>query len=264
MDALFKLEHFEGPLDLLLHLIEKNKINIYDIPIFEITEQYLAYIAKMDEANLDIASEFLVMAATLIEIKSKMLLPKEVDESTGEEVDPREELVHKLLEHKRFKNLAMELSDLELMADRYVFKEPTIPKEVQEFEETVDLDELLSGVSIASLREAFEQAIKRSENRIDKVRSNFGTIKKEPISLEEQIARVLEILKAVRRCKFREFLENRRSKLEIVVTFLVVLELMKIGKVHIEQDEIFGEIYIEGIDDTLDYDGIDFAGILGG
>lgn len=263
MDALFKLEHFEGPLDLLLHLIEKNKINIYDIPIFEITEQYLVYISKMEEANLDFASEFLVMAATLIEIKSKMLLPKEIDESTGEEVDPRAELVNKLLEHKRFKNLALELSGLEMAADRVLFKDPTIPKEVQEFEPEVDLDELLCGVSIAALRQAFEQAVKRSDNRIDPVRSNFGTIKKEVLSLEEQIARVLDVLKQIRRCTFREFLENRKSKLEIVVTFLVVLELMKIGKICIEQETIFGEIYIEGIDDALDYEDIDFASIVG-
>ncbi len=263
MEALYKLEHFEGPLDLLLHLIEKNKINIYDIPIFEITEQYLSYIAKMEEANLDFTSEFLVMAATLIEIKSRMLLPKEIDEKTGEEVDPRAELVQKLLEHKRFKRLASELSDMQLMADRVLYKEPTIPREVQEFEPEINLNELLKGVSISTLKLAYEQALKRSENRIDKVRSNFGTIKKEPISLEEQIGRVLEILKQIRRCKFRDFLENRKSKLEIVVTFLVILELMKIGKIHIEQEDAFGDIYIEGTDDELEYDDIDFAEILG-
>ena len=107
----YKLEHFEGPLDLLLHLIEKNKVDIYDIPIVEITAQYLEYVRNMEREDLNLVSEFLVMAATLLDIKAKMLLPKEVDEE-GEEVDPRAELVARLLEYKRYKILAEELADL--------------------------------------------------------------------------------------------------------------------------------------------------------
>ena len=106
----YKLEHFEGPLDLLLHLIEKNKVDIYDIPIVEITAQYLEYVRNMEREDLNLVSEFLVMAATLLDIKAKMLLPKEVDEE-GEEVDPRAELVARLLEYKRYKILAEELAD---------------------------------------------------------------------------------------------------------------------------------------------------------
>ena len=113
MEAItYKLEHFEGPLDLLLHLIEKNKIDIYDIPIADITAQYLEYVRQMEREDLNIVSEFLVMAATLLDIKARMLLPREVDEE-GEEIDPRAELVERLLEYKRYKLLADELADRE-------------------------------------------------------------------------------------------------------------------------------------------------------
>ncbi|MBQ2204907.1 MAG: segregation/condensation protein A, partial [Lachnospiraceae bacterium] len=128
----YKLEKFEGPLDLLLHLIEKNKINIFDIPISVITEQYLDYIKNMQEANMDLSSDFLVTAATLLEIKSKRLLPL-VKNEEGEEVDPRQELVERLLEYKKFKNLGVELSDYEDDAPEYMLKPPTIPSDVKSF-----------------------------------------------------------------------------------------------------------------------------------
>lgn len=111
MELSYKLEKFEGPLDLLLHLIEKNKVNIYDIPIAEITDQYMEYVRQMDEENLDVVSEFLVMAATLLDIKARMLLPKEVNEE-GEEEDPRAELVMRLLEYKKYRLMSEELKDM--------------------------------------------------------------------------------------------------------------------------------------------------------
>ena len=142
-----KLQAFEGPLDLLLHLIEKNKVNIYDIPIVEITRQYLEYVNQMDRQDLDVVSEFLVMAATLIDIKSRMLLPKEVKED-GEEVDPRAELVEKLLEYKMYKYMSYELRDREQEAELAMYKFPTIPEEVAAYEPPVDLDELLAGITL--------------------------------------------------------------------------------------------------------------------
>ena len=123
-----KLEVFEGPLDLLLHLIDKNKIDIYDIPIVEITEQYLDYIKKMETEDMNIMSEFLVMAATLIEIKCRMLLPKEVNEE-GEEEDPRAELVQKLLEYKMYKYMSFELRDRQVDAARNLYREQKLPEE---------------------------------------------------------------------------------------------------------------------------------------
>ena len=124
-----KLQVFEGPLDLLLHLIDKNKIDIYDIPIVEITNQYMDYIKAMEKEDLNVMSEFLVMAATLLDIKCRMLLPKEVNEE-GEEEDPRQELVEQLLEYKMYKYASYELKDMELDAEKAYFKSATIPKEV--------------------------------------------------------------------------------------------------------------------------------------
>ena len=126
-----KLEVFEGPLDLLLHLIDKNKIDIYDIPIVEITNQYMEYIRNMQKEDLNIMSEFLVMAATLLDIKCRMLLPKEGTDE-GEEEDPRRELVEQLLQYKMYKYMAYELKDRQTDADMILYKDPTIPEEVKE------------------------------------------------------------------------------------------------------------------------------------
>lgn len=124
-----KLQVFEGPLDLLLHLIEKNKIDIYDIPIVEITRQYMDYIKELETEDMNVMSEFLLMAATLLDIKCRMLLPREVNED-GEEEDPREELVQQLLEYKMYKYMSFELKDRQLDADKNYYKAPTIPEEV--------------------------------------------------------------------------------------------------------------------------------------
>lgn len=138
-----KLEAFDGPLDLLLHLIEKNKVDIFDIPIVLITEQYLEYVSEMDTKDMDIMSEFLVMAATLVKIKSKMLLPREEAEEE-EEDDPRQELVERLLEYKMYKYASFELKDRQIDAGKVFYKSPTLPDEVKNFKEEVDYDELLS------------------------------------------------------------------------------------------------------------------------
>ena len=144
----YKLEKFEGPLDLLLHLIEKNKVDIYDIPIVEITKQYLEYVRNMEREDLNIVSDFLVMAATLLDIKSRMLLPVPETEE-GEEEDPRAELVARLLEYKKYKLMAQELADMEDAAGDVLFKVPTVPKEVAKYEPPVDLDRLLDGLTLA-------------------------------------------------------------------------------------------------------------------
>ena len=179
----YKLENFEGPLDLLLHLIEKNKVSIYDIPIVLITEQYLDYVSHMETEDLNVVSEFLVMAATLIDIKSRMLLPAETNEE-GEEEDPRAELVARLLEYRMYKYMAQELSELEEGAGRHLYKVPTVPEEVARYEPPVDLDRLLDGLTLARLQAVFESVVKRRADKIDPIRSRFGTIRKEPVSLE--------------------------------------------------------------------------------
>ena len=158
MELTVKLQVFEGPLDLLLHLLEKNKVNIYDIPIVEITNQYMEYIAEMRRQDLNVMSEFLVMAATLLDIKSKMLLPAKESEDDEEE-DPRAELVQQLLEYKMYKCMAYELRDRQIDAEKVWFKAPTIPPEVLAYEEPVDVNELMSGVTLARLNDIFQSII---------------------------------------------------------------------------------------------------------
>lgn len=244
MDMTVKLQVFEGPLDLLLHLLEKNKVNIYDIPIVEITNQYMEYIAEMKRQDLNVVSEFLVMAATLIDIKSRMLLPaKETEEEEPE--DPRAELVQQLLEYKMYKCMAYELRDRQLDAERVLFKEPTIPPEVADYEEPVDIDELVSGVTLAKLNDIFKSIMKKQVDKIDPVRSKFGKIEKEEVSLSDKMAYLEEYCLTHSHFSFRSLLEAQASKMEIIVTFLAILELMKVGKIFISQEYTFDDIKIE-------------------
>lgn len=238
-----KIDNFEGPLDLLLHLIDVNKFNIFDIPIVEITEQYLEYVRNMDRKDLNVMSEFLVMAATLLEIKAKMLLPVEVDEE-GEEIDPREELVQKLLEYKMYKYMSYELKDRMQDAARAMYKEPTIPEEVEGYMEPLDLEKLMGGLTLKKLNDIFNSIMKRQNDKVDPIRSKFGKIEKEEVSLEDKIDYVECFANEHGTFSFRKMLEGQHSKMQIVVTFLAVLELMKTGKIVIRQDGIFEDIII--------------------
>ena len=238
-----KLQAFEGPLDRLLHLIEKNKVDIYDIPIVEITAQYLAYIQEMETEDMNVMSEFLVMAATLLDIKCKMLLPKEVNED-GEEEDPRAELVQKLLEYKMYKYMSYELKDRQVDAARTLFKEKTLPKEIEDYKPPVNLEELLGDADLGKLQELFKMVMRRQEDKIDPVRSTFGRIEKDEIDMDLKTAYVEEYIMTHRTFSFRALLEKQRSKMEIIVTFLVILEMMKVGKISIAQEDTFEDIII--------------------
>lgn len=239
-----KLQVFEGPLDLLLHLLDKNKVNIYDIPIVEITNQYMEYIAEMKRQDLNVLSEFLVMAATLIDIKSRMLLPA-AGEETEDEEDPRNELVQQLLEYKMYKCMAYELKDRQIDASRIMFKEPTIPAEVLAYEEPINLEELVADVTLAKLNEIYKSIMKKQVDKIDPIRSKYGKIQKEEVSLEEKMVYLENYAMEHKYFSFRGLLEAQSSKVEIIVTFLAILELMKVGKIIITQENIFDDIKIE-------------------
>ena len=241
-----KLEVFEGPLDLLLHLIEKNKVDIYDIPIVEITNQYMEYIRGMQHEDLNVMSEFLVMAATLLDIKCRMLLPKEVTEE-GEEEDPRQELVEQLLQYKMYKYMAFELKDRELDSGQVMYKSPDIPEEILEYAEPVDLDQLLGDLTMAKLGEVFREIMKRQAEKIDPVRSKFGKIEKEEVPLPSKMTYVENYAREHRHFSFRQLLEEQSSKMHVVVTFLAILELMKTGAIRVAQEETFGEIMIDSL-----------------
>ena len=248
MEIAYKLNVFEGPLDLLLHLIEKNKVDIYDIPIVTITEQYLAYVSEMQEQDMDVMSEFLVMAGTLLQIKSKMLLPREETEEEEEE-DPRAELVRRLIEYKMYKYAALELKDMELDASHNLYKKPTIPKEVEEYREEVDPAELVDGLTLSKLNDIFQSIMRKQVDKIDPIRSKFGTIEKEEINIEERMVQIREEVRGLKGINFRTLLETQPTRMNIIITFMSILELMKVGAITIRQEETFGEIVIDSLDE---------------
>ncbi|MFH0778298.1 MAG: segregation/condensation protein A [Candidatus Eisenbacteria bacterium] len=225
-----KLERFEGPLDLLLHLIKKEEIDIYDIPIAHITLQYLTYIEMMQMLDLDVAGEFLVMAATLMRIKARMLLPATPEEEEEEE-DPREELVRRLLEYKRFKEAAEGLRERE--AQRRLLFERGFPEMAFENGE-VHLEE----ATLFDLIDALRLALLRvSETPVHEIQAD-------KLDVVRRIEEVAALVARRGKVRFSELLEDCRTRLEIVGTFISILELIKMGRAGAVQRGLFGEIWI--------------------
>ena len=248
MDLSVKLEVFEGPLDLLLHLIDKNKINIYDIPIVLITEQYLSYVAAMEKQDMDVVSEFMVMAATLLEIKARMLLPREEQDETEE--DPRQELVERLLEYRKFKYISGELRDMQVGSEKQLYHAESIPDAVAGYRPPLDLDELLRDVTAVRLRKLFEELMRRQDERTDHVRSRFGKIERQAVQIGDRLDYVRErICRAGGSHSFRSLLGENATKLEIVVTFLAVLELIRMGELFLSDDSTRDDIILSGAND---------------
>ena len=253
--------NFDGPLDLLLKLIEKDKIDIYDIPIAEITRQYLEYLDMMQAEDLDVMSDFLVMAATLLDIKARMLLPSEESGEEEEEEDPREELVRRLIQYRRFKYIASELEELEDEASAFLYRdEEDIPKEVSDYVSPVDLDELLCGVDTESLRKLFLEVMRRKEYRRDVRRENFGVIRRERMPIGTRISSLIRYARKNRRFSFRSLLSGEPDREAVVVTFLAMLELMKVGAIRVEQQDTCGDIEVEASED-IDRTSIDLEDI---
>lgn len=248
----FKLEKFEGPLDLLLHLIEKNKVDIYDIPISLITEQYMEYLARMkkEEYDMDTMSEFLVMASTLLDIKCRMLLPKEKDEE-GEEIDPRTELVQRLLEYKIFKYASLELKDMSMDASKALYKTSSMPEEILEMKIPVDYQKLIGDNTLQKLNSIFDELMRRQIDKIDPVRSKFGNIEKEEIDSEAKVKSIREFARNHSRFSFRQLLEDSSSKSEIIVSFLCILEMIKNGEVTVSQSDLDSDIEIVVVEGAL-------------
>ena len=234
MSTHVETEIFEGPLDLLLHLIKKNEVSITDIPIATITEQYLATLDLLQSLSLDVAGEFLVMASTLIHIKSRMLLPAgddvgEDDEDQG--LDPRDELVRRLLEYQRYKEAAQDLDQREVLS-RDVFTRSAAPNEEagpRGFRE-VSVFELLA-------------ALKRIIDRLPK--DTFHDVTLEKITVREKMTHLLDVLRAQGSVLFENFFATANSRMEIIVTFLAMLELVKVRAIRIVQEQLAGQITIE-------------------
>ncbi|MBO5998997.1 MAG: segregation/condensation protein A [Lachnospiraceae bacterium] len=240
-----KLDVFEGPLDLLMHLIDVNKIDIYDIPIVLITEQYLDYIRKMEKEDMAIASEFLVMAATVLDIKCRMLLPVQKDDEEAEE-DPRDELVRKLLEYKMYKYMSQELKEKESQASRNLYREKHLPAEVQNYVPEIDYAQLIGDTTLQTLQDIFASVLERARNRVDPVRASFGDIEKEEINMDEKNLYMHAYIREHKRTSFRALLEKQGSRSEVIVVFLLLLDMIRSGEVTVSQDKVFGDIIIEG------------------
>ena len=259
----YKLEqlNFDGPLDLLLKLIEKDKIDIYDIPIVRLTEQYFQYVNAMEEKDLDVMSDFLVMASILLDIKAKMLLPKEEKEDEEEEEDPRAELTARLLEYKRYKFIAHELRIYEEYAERFCYRDAELPRELKSYVPKVDLDELLDGVTIERLRQVYLKVLSRMNAAENTAQQQFfGVIKKHRISLAGCLKGMVNYARTHRHFSFRQILEGKADKTEVVVNFLAILELIRMGKVSVNQEETNADIDVE-VNQDVDFEDLDLSNI---
>lgn len=238
-----KLEAFEGPLDLLLHLITRDEIDISDIPIVSITTQYIEAIQDLDELDLELATEFIVMASTLLEIKSKMLLPdtKDVDIYEYSAEDPRQELVKRLLEYKKFKDMANALREFEGTLDEVVFREQD---DLSQYVQNVSKDLLNESMDSTLLIEAVKRLLVKM-NRFDDIRQGyFKDIKRDVYTVDDKIFKVRQRLLSQDAFTFTMLFDESISKEEVVVTFLALLELLKLKEISIVQEALFGEIQI--------------------
>ncbi len=251
-----KLQNFEGPFDLLFHLIEKNKINIYDIPINEITDQYMDYLFAMREFDIEIASEFLVMAATLLHIKSRMLLPNE-NKAEEQEKDPREELIIRLVEYKKYKETAAELKEKEKSWSTVYYKLPEFV-EVRREPENLDISPDLLANIYARLLRRNEQKMNRNVNKIKTI------LKKEQVTLKSKIREIINILLKKSCFVFSElFPLGKRSKTEVITGFLAILELSKMKKLKLEQKQSFSDILVSR-NEKIGHEELPVTGVVDG
>lgn len=236
MDYSLNIEQFQGPLDLLLHLIKESKMDIFDLKIEEITNQYLDYINKMEEMNLNVASSYLVMSAELLEIKSKMLLPRHEDVEEGEEEDPRENLVNRLLEYQRYKDLTKEFKNLETERKKIFTK---IPENILEYK---DEEAIVNNgdITLDDLVLAFQKFLER-----EKAKKPLDTkVTNKELSVEKRRTSIRKILKEKKKVNFFDLFENY-NKEYIVVTFLAILEMAKENELKIYQENNFDNIVCE-------------------
>src|SRR3972149_1478474 len=224
-----ELPFYEGPMDLLLHLIKKNEIDIYDIPIALVTEQYLEYIEMLKVLNLDTIGDFLVMAATLMHIKSKMLLPPDPEED-AEEADPREELVKRLIEYRKFRDAAEKLSGREQYYSELYDRDASI--------EGLKKEEILLEVSVFDLISAFRSIIVRVKDK------EFHEVTIEKLTINDKISDIMEKLNFSKSLTLQQLFEEMDSKYEMVVTFLALLELIKLRLVKVVQKNPFATIEV--------------------
>lgn len=241
MSVLYKLDTFEGPLDLLLHLIDKAEIDIHEVSISEITIQYMDYLHAMKELELEVTSEFLVMAATLLAIKSKQLLPKppvfedDYEDWPDDGLDPRDELIQKLVEYRKFKQIAEQLRDKEFERSLVYSREP------EDMTPYMKQDKVnpVEGIHLSDLIVAFQKALRRAARR-----NIVATVQRDEISVKDRIRDIIDVLKQYETVRFSRLIRENMDRHEIVVTFLAILELMKMKHIRCFQHQLFDDIVI--------------------
>jgi segregation and condensation protein A len=244
MSLSIKITNFEGPFDLLLHLIKKNEMDIYNIKILEITNQYLDYLKQMKIMDLDITSEFIVIAATLIEIKSKLLLPKpKLEEQEESEKDAAQELIEKLLLYKKFKLSAEFLLQREKEVGIMFTKKPEIIEE--KHSNANNTENLLKNITMLDLYNIYNELINNYMNKINTNNNIEDKIKIETYKIEDKMKEIKDLIKVNSKFDFTNLLKKFTNKTEVIVTFLALLELIKLKDVKVIQDGNFKDIYIE-------------------
>ena len=233
---------FEGPLALLLHLIEKNKLDIYDIPIVEITRQYLDYLKSWDDMNMEVASEFIVMAATLISIKARRLLPAAVEEQE-EEVDEEERLRQRLILYKRYKEAAKGLEARLVTPDQRIITRK--PETIRGKRPLPSPKELLTDVTLETLYTLYTRALRSKEESYDAVRAPFRSVPRETYTVAGKIRALRETLELFEQVSFFELREKSHSKEEMVAFFMAMLELSRMNQVRLDQEQLFGDIIMK-------------------
>lgn len=250
MSVTFKLEDFEGPLDLLLYLLEKNKMSIYDIEISSITDQYMAYLDVCTTLELEQMSEFIVMAATLLYIKSKMLLPKHTKEMEEDEEDPREELIRKLLEYKKIKYVSTELNERQNESTGYCFRNQEIVSDIKV--PTPSVDTILKGVTLEELYDVFQNLLKQKQiltkQKEKKIDANI--LKKDSYTIEEKSIYLLNLIQIQGKVSFFSLCQVDIPKVELIVTFMAILELVHKKQIAIYQEAPMEDIIIMGVDEN--------------
>ncbi|MBI9012023.1 MAG: segregation/condensation protein A [Clostridiales bacterium] len=244
MSYQINLEVFEGPFDLLFHLIEKNEVDIYDIPIHEITKQYIDYLNKMQAIDMDLASEFIVMAATLLEIKSKMLLPSsEFDDISSEmfDSDPRKELVSRLIEYRKYREASEFFASLERNHSRKAYREG---EDLLSYFEKPTLDEINNGLETDLLVEAMKRILSNLNKEDQKRKTYFNALKRDLFSVEDKIKSIQSILLERKKCLFIDTFSDAPAREEVIVSFLAILELLKLKFIGIEQEKQYSDIVL--------------------
>jgi len=243
-----KIQQFEGPFDLLLFFIERDELDINDIPISKITEDFLHYIKELEKLNIDVASEFILVAATLMRIKAKLLIPrKEIDEE-GNEIDPRDELTQKLLEYKQYKEIIDELRDME-QNQSSKHNRGNVSKELKQIANKALVDSELESFDLFKLLKTYQKVLDRLENRKREVVHEIVSYN---YTIQNQQAHIVKRISSGRRSTFLNIFEGLENRVHAIVTFLALLELLNLQKVVITQGEGFNNFWVDPADPNLD------------